>query len=133
MRTVFADTFYYLALLLKADPAHANALLVTRSLRSRMATTTWVLTELGNALSDSPNRALFTRLIRGLDENPTVIIVDPTRDQFNEGVRLFCARPDKSWSLTDCISFVVMEQLGIADALTGDRHFEQAGFRALLR
>ena len=52
---------------------------------------------------------------------------------FDEGVRLYVARPDKDWSLTDCISFVVMRERGITEALTGDRHFEQAGFVALLK
>jgi hypothetical protein len=50
-----------------------------------------------------------------------------------KGVQLYAQRPDKEWSLTDCISFVVMTQEGIFDALTGDRHFEQAGFVALLK
>jgi hypothetical protein len=48
------------------------------------------------------------------------------------GLDLFAKRPDKNWSVTDCISFVVMEDEGVAAALTGDNHFEQAGFRALL-
>ena len=52
---------------------------------------------------------------------------------FQEGVQLYNARPDKDWSLTDCISFVVMQEHGLTDALTGDHHFEQAGFTALLK
>jgi hypothetical protein len=49
------------------------------------------------------------------------------------GLQLFGDRPDKEWSLTDCISFVVMEKEGVREALTGDKHFEQAGFVALLK
>ena len=49
------------------------------------------------------------------------------------GVALYAERPDKDWSLTDCISFVVMRTMDITEALTGDRHFEQAGFTALLK
>jgi predicted nucleic acid-binding protein len=60
-------------------------------------------------------------VVRGLDD-----------DLLGRGVALYRARPDKEWSLTDCISFVVMEEQGLTDALTGDRHFEQAGFQALL-
>jgi uncharacterized protein len=48
-------------------------------------------------------------------------------------MKLFAGRPDKEWSLTDCVSFVVMEAQGIREALTTDEHFIQAGFRALLR
>ena len=47
-----------------------------------------------------------------------------------EGLGLYESRPDKEWSLTDCISFVVMKKEGIVEALTEDRHFEQAGFVA---
>jgi uncharacterized protein len=46
---------------------------------------------------------------------------------------MFAARSDKRWSLTDCISFVVMQERGLTEALTADRHFEQAGFSILLR
>jgi len=52
---------------------------------------------------------------------------------FQDGVKLFAARPDKEWSLTDCMSFVVMTREGITEALTGDHHFEQAGFIACLK
>lgn len=52
---------------------------------------------------------------------------------FERGVELYHSRLDKQWSLTDCISFVVMSEEGIAEALTGDHHFEQAGFVALLK
>jgi predicted nucleic acid-binding protein len=50
---------------------------------------------------------------------------------YQAGFGLFAARPDKAWSLTDCISFAVMRERGLSEALTGDHHFEQAGFRAL--
>jgi predicted nucleic acid-binding protein len=50
-----------------------------------------------------------------------------------EGWRLFCERPDKEWSWTDCISFAVMKEREITNALTSDQHFEQAGFTALIR
>ena len=65
--------------------------------------------------------------------DPQVTIVSPSASLFDRGVELFAKRPDKCWSLTDCISFVVMEEQGIMHALTGDRHFEQAGFVALLK
>jgi predicted nucleic acid-binding protein len=57
-----------------------------------------------------------------------VLIVGPEPETFTQGIELYRNRPDKNWSLTDCISFVVMKREGITEALTGDRHFEQAGF-----
>jgi predicted nucleic acid-binding protein len=62
-----------------------------------------------------------------------VTIVPPSRQLFEQGIEFYGRRPDKAWSLTDCISFVVMDEQGIQDALTGDHHFEQAGYRALLK
>ena len=65
--------------------------------------------------------------------NPQVKLIPPDVALFDAGVQLFANRPDKEWSLTDCISFVVMQQEGITQALTADHHFEQAGFQALLK
>ena len=59
-------------------------------------------------------------------------ILPPTLELFEAGCDLYEQRPDKEWSLTDCISFVVMHNHGLTDALTADRHFQQAGFQALL-
>jgi uncharacterized protein len=59
--------------------------------------------------------------------------VPPGQELFDQGVELYAARTDKQWSLTDCISFVVMRQYRVTEALTGDRHFEQAGFTAMLK
>lgn len=61
------------------------------------------------------------------------MIVPSTQTPFDQGVKLYAKRPDKDWSLTDCISFVVMRDQGITQALTGDHYFEQAGFMALLK
>lgn len=65
--------------------------------------------------------------------DPDVTVIRVNADLFDAGLQLFADRLDKYWSLTDCISFVVMLREGITDALTGDHHFEQAGFRALLK
>jgi len=75
----------------------------------------------------------FRELLENLRADPAVEIVPPTEALFETGVDLYFRRPDKGWSLTDCISFVVMQQRRMVEALTGDRHFEQAGFRILLR
>jgi len=133
MNELFADTFYFLALLSPSDKASQRARAITANQRSRLVTTAWVLTELANALCKREARAGFLETLRALRSDPTAVIVGPEQRWFDAGLDLYSARPDKDWSLTDCISFVVMQDRGIADALTGDRHFEQAGFRALLK
>jgi predicted nucleic acid-binding protein len=133
MRVVFADTFYYFALLSSRDSAHARAVEFTRDYDGRMVTTGWVLGELADGLAPGRNRKLFVDFLAALRSDPQVTIVPPDSSLFEEGLALYAARPDKDWSLTDCISFCVMKREGIDEALTGDHHFEQAGFRILLK
>ena len=133
MTRVFADTFYFLALLNPRDKAHARAVAYTASFPGEMVTTAWVLTELGDALWHPANRSKFIATVTYLKTNAQGKITPPDPVLFEEGIKLFEARPDKEWSLTDCISFVVMQREGITEALTGDHHFEQAGFVALLK
>ncbi len=130
---VFADTFFYLALLDSRDSAHERAVSATQDLNSITVTTAWVLLELANALSAPENRRIFVDFLNKARANPSVFIYEAEKGLFDGGVELYNERPDKNWSLTDCISFVVMKQEGITEALTGDRHFEQAGYKALLR
>jgi predicted nucleic acid-binding protein len=75
---------------------------------------------------------VFRQLSEELDRDADTTVIPASQELFDKGVELYDARPDKQWSLTDCISFVLMEQRGITEALTADRHFEQAGFVALL-
>ena len=133
MKEVFADTFYFLALCNPADRAYRRAFDAYEDSFAVLVTTTWVLTEVGDALCDPAHRNRFLGLLRTLDAGPEAVVVPGTEELFRAGVAFFGKRPDKYWSLTDCISFVVMEQRGIKEALTGDHHFEQAGFRALLK
>lgn len=133
MNTVFADTYYYLAFLSESDAAHGRAMQLSRELVGKTVTTAWVLMEVADALAAPPQRFLFLALYERLRSNPNVTIVPPNAAMFEQGVELYAQRPDKSWSLTDCISFVVMRERGVTDALTGDHHFEQAGFHALLK
>jgi predicted nucleic acid-binding protein len=129
----FADTFYYLALLNPTDAAHKEAADLTAVLRRRIVTTTWVLTELGDGLAETPSRRIFAPFVARLESTDSMMIVRPTQDLFNRGLRFYDARPDKQWSLTDCISMVVMQESGIKDVLTGDHHFEQAGSNLLFK
>ncbi len=130
---VFADTFYFLALINPHDHAHEKAMTFSENQDSPLITTPWVLTELADGLSRSSRRETFQRIMKILHSDSENIIVESTQSLFNAGVELYVDRPDKDWSLTDCISFVVMEQNGLIEALTADHHFEQAGFTALLK
>lgn len=133
MSVCFSDTHFYLALLSEADQDHDRAAQVNRTLDASMVTTEWVLTEVADALSSPAHRELFLELMEALEADAEVTIVPATHELFARGVRLYRERPDKAWSLTDCISFVVMRDRGIREAVTADHHFEQAGFRALLK
>jgi predicted nucleic acid-binding protein len=132
MSAVFADTFFFLAVLNPSDPAHRRTTELSRRLRQPRVTTAWVLTEVGDAFARD-NRAAFLDLMQLVRSNALIRVVGPSPEIFAAGVALYAKRPDKDWPLTDCISFVVMEEEGIREALTGDHHFEQAGFIALLK
>ena len=133
MRTLFADTFYYIALLSPTDAAHARAVEFTRNYDELMITTAWIITELGDGMADVTTRQAFTDFYDAVRVDPQVSIIQPEQRYFNDGLELYRTRLDKDWSLTDCISFVVMQRQGITEALTGDHNFQQAGFKALLR
>ena len=132
MTPCFADSYYFFALLSPRDEAHSNAMEINARLRRPIVTTAWILTEVGDGLAQTPSRRLFVPLWRRLVADPRVTIVEPDQPTFERGIALFEGRPDKRWSLTDCISFVIMRDHGLTDALTADRHFEQAGINTLL-
>ena len=132
MKPVFADTYYYLALVNPKDVGHAKAVAFAKSATAAMAVTDWVITELADGLCAVANRPLFARLLRIIRSGSTAL-VPLDAGLMDRGLALFAERLDKDWSLTDCISFVVIQEQGIAEALTADHHFEQAGFVALLK
>lgn len=129
----FADTSYFLALLNATDEWHEPAVQRSNEGHGLLVTTFWVLAEVGDALCEGRNRELFGTLLDSLTGREDVLLLPPTEAAFHQGAALFRVRPDKGWSLTDCISFAAMKELGINEALTSDRHFIQAGLRALLR
>jgi predicted nucleic acid-binding protein len=133
MTSTFLDTSFFLALALSDDALHQVALRWQEHVTGELVTTEFVLLEVADDLS-LPHLRQFAAAIFALvhsDQQFTVIPIN--RDDFKKGYDLFVNRPDKEWGLTDCISFHVMLDRGITDALTHDHHFEQAGFRALLR
>jgi len=91
-----------------------------------------VLTEFADGLAATSTRMRCADFVDWLRNDVDVEIVPATSDLFDAGLSLYRTQQDKSWSLTDCISFIVMKREGITEALTGDHHFEQAGYKALL-
>jgi len=133
MNDVFADTFYFIALVGPDGPQRRKAAAATVNPSGRLVPTAWILTELANFLHRVNDRPAFLQIYRTLTTDRSVAILEPEQRLFDRGIRLYENRPDKEWSLTDCVSFIAMEELGVTDALTGDHHFEQAGFKALLK
>src|SRR2546426_1065592 len=131
MEAVFADSFYFLARINRLDPGHPKAIAFSRDGRTVRVTTAWVMTEVADALAKY--RGEFARVYEEVLGNPLFRYIPPTQTLLDAGVAFYNRYDDKDWLLTDCISFVVMNDEGLTDALTADHHFEQAGFRALLK
>jgi uncharacterized protein len=134
MKQIFADTSYWIGLVNPRDQLHQKAIELTQQLSSvRLMTTEMVLAELLNSFSDSPVRRAVAGMVGKLRSNRNVKIVPQTSEQFENALERYRRAGDKSWSLTDCASFQVMEAEGIEAALTHDQHFAQVGFETLLR
>lgn len=132
VKSVFADSSYFLALNIGRDRHHRQALVLEATLRQPLLTTEWVLTEVADAFAAPATRTRFAVLIGKLRARDDVTIVPVNSRQFEDGCSLYIQHKDKGWSLTDCISFLIMRQHGTDTALSADRHFVQAGFRILL-
>ena len=132
MTSVFGDSYYFIALLNDQDGDHARALRLAHTLRSPIVTTEFVFVEVADALAGLHHRKSFSAFVEMSKTSPSVEVIGSSETLFEEGLELYDARPDKEWSLTDCISFVVMKRRQLTKALTADHHFEQAGFEILL-
>ena len=131
--TAFADTFALIAWLNQNDAAHAVVGEYLDEFSGTLVTTEWVLVELADAFSAPTARATAVAFLRAVREDPMFEVVGYTDVTFRAGFDLYAERTDKGWSLTDCISFAVMTERGLTDALTADHHFVQAGFRAVFK
>lgn len=129
----FVDTGFFIALVSRRDQLHRRAIALSTGLRGRLLTTEPVLLEVGNSLARASTRRLATLLLQSVRSNPNIEIVPLSPELFAQAIGLYTSRRDKEWGLTDCVSFVVMQQRGISEALAADQHFVQAGFHALLR
>jgi uncharacterized protein len=129
---IFIDTSYFLALVNGRDKYHQAAKAIAAQVTPPFITSEAVLFELGNALARPPHRMLGIQALRQIRADATIEIVSIGPDLFAQTVAFYQSRPDKAWGLTDCSSFVIMQQRGLREALTADTHFEQAGFTRLL-
>jgi len=134
-REVFLDTSFAVALAATTDEFNAVAKKIATALRrpgQLVLTTRAVILEIGNALSGLRYRTAAVQLLSSFERDKWLSIVPLSESLYLEGFKLYSARPDKEWGVVDCISFTVMTQRGLTQALTADAHFQQAGFRALL-
>jgi predicted nucleic acid-binding protein len=129
---IFVDTSYLIALVRPQDQLHKRALAWAERCTSLLVTE-HVLWEVYNSFSKAHLRSLAAIIVPKVLRSSEVEVAWASFDYFSQGRRLFEETSDKDWSLTDCISFLVMRERGIREALTFDHHFEQAGFVALLR
>ena len=136
MRTIFADTSYWIALANPRDEWHHAAKAIGPQLGPfHIFTTDEVLVEFLAFFSTkfgAELRKAAVRLVHKVMENPNVKVLPQTRDSFVRGLRLYELRPDKGYSLTDCVSMEIMREHNLFDVLTHDHHFRQAGFNILL-
>ena len=128
MPTLFADSWYYIELLDRRSASHTQAVEYLKGRRARIVTTAWVLTEVAAHFSRAKTRHLFVGLTELLNNDADTVVVPANADLFNLGTTMYRDRPDKDWSLVDCISFVIMGRQALYEALTADHHFRQAGF-----
>jgi uncharacterized protein len=134
-RKVFLDTGFAIAMVSPRDAYHGRAIQLADELTAAgttIITTRAVLLEIGAALAKAAYRQAAVSLIELLENDPQVEILPLSDDLFARAFKLFRSRSDKEWSLTDCLSFVVMRQCGVQAALAADIHFQQAGFKTLL-
>ncbi|TFI53450.1 PIN domain-containing protein [Mastigocladus laminosus UU774] len=130
---IFVDTLFVVALINQRDQYHQRASELADNLETHpLITTDAVLLEIGNALARNyKNEAI--EIIEHFCTSDEVEIVRLTPELFAQAFTLYKIHQDKGWGLVDCISFVVMKQAEVSQALTFDQHFVQAGFQALMR
>lgn len=135
MRQIFADSAFWIALISPRDTLHPAAVReISRAKTRQITTSEMVLVEVLNFFSgaDPAIRQGASQFVARLITDGLCEVVPQTSEQFREALRLYQERQDKSWSLTDCASMLLMRARGIQQVLTEDHHFQQAGFETLL-
>ncbi len=130
---IFVDTGYFLALLQPRDGLNARVGRWATAVAEPLVTHEFVLVEVADALSSPRDRRRIAPFFAGLYAQSSLNIIPASTALLIAGLNLHSQRPDKEWSLTDCISFALMQKRGLTRALAFDHHFEQAEFEALLR
>ncbi|MTJ10098.1 type II toxin-antitoxin system VapC family toxin [Anabaena sp. UHCC 0204] len=136
MKSIFADTFYWVALINKSDSWHQRVRSYSRNLsNSEIITTEEVLTETINFFASfpTPMRTAVSQLVVQIIADHNIQVIAQTHESFIAGLELFQQRFDKGYSLTDCISMMTMKNLNIIEILTHDKHFTQEGFLILFK
>ena len=136
MKTVFADTGYWIALLNPQDTLNPKAIQCSMSLaQATVCTSEMVLAEFLNHFAKRGEflRRAAVNFTQSLQKNPAIAIAPQTSELYQQALLLYAQRIDQAWSHTDCASFCIMRESNITEALAYDKHFEQAGFIALLR
>ena len=132
---LFLDASYAIALASATDQYHERAVELAQRIETggrRLVTSRAVVLEIGNALSKLRYRAAAFALLDAIERDPNLEIVPLSEELYRRSLELYRQHQDKEWGLTDCVSFAVMRERKITDALTADDHFRQAGFRILL-
>jgi uncharacterized protein len=129
----FVDTLFVAVLINPRDQYHSSAVSLAAVYESTpLVTTDVVLLEIGNTFSRH-HKADAIVVVRHFLSSANVQVLRLTPALFDRAFALYASRQDKDWGLSDCVSFIVMQDEGVTDALTFDQHFVQAGFRALMR
>jgi predicted nucleic acid-binding protein len=134
-RQVFLDTNGWIALLNSSDALHGAATAVWSDLvrsGTTIVLTDWIVAETGNGLARTKARQHFPRAVDLLRKSPRVRLIPVTEPLRQAALDLYERRSDKDWGLVDCASILAMQESGMTDAITNDRHFAQAGLRCLL-
>jgi uncharacterized protein len=134
-REVLLDTNGWFALLNSADALHARAAQIWQEVAQDnrlLVVTDWVIAETGNGLARRKRRHRFAEAVTHIQSSAWAEVVYVGPDLLERALQLYATHMDKAWGLVDCASFALMQERGITDAFTSDRHFQQAGFNCLL-
>lgn len=130
------DTWALMALISQRDQGHEQAERISKELHSQkrpLLVTEWILAEFLSSAARPPLRDLAIQTVERFRQLPRAEIVAASHADWEKGYDLYKSRPDKSWSLVDCISILLCKERGIRDVFSADKHFEQAGLRILVQ